>query len=122
MSATTSATVTIALSIYTPDGFIVTVTSVPNNVVTTCPLDSIPDITLSPTTWCSNIFVNNGTSFNNPSTVPEPSALNAASVGANNVNGPGPERVPPNPHVSTAISNKLWSADVTTTSYTVLVA
>ena len=60
LSATTSATVTIALSIYTPDELIVTVTSVPSNVVTTCPFVSIPDMTLSPTTWWSKIFVRRG--------------------------------------------------------------
>ena len=50
LSATKSATVTCALSINTPLAFIVTVTSVPNSVVTICPFVNIVDITLSATT------------------------------------------------------------------------
>ena len=34
-------------------------------------------------------------SANNAATVPAGNALNAASVGANKVNGPGPDNVPP---------------------------
>ena len=63
-----------------------------------------------------------GKSANNASNVTGPKALNAASVGANKVNGPGPERYPSKPHVSIPISRTEWSAEVTTTSYTVLVA
>ena len=37
--------------------------------------------------------------------VPAGSALNAASVGANNVKGPGPDNVPSKEHVSTATFN-----------------
>ena len=62
------------------------------------------------------MLVSVGRSFKSAATVPVGNALNAASVGANNVNGPTPESAPSNPHVSTAISNKLWSNDVTTTS------
>ena len=46
-----------------------------------------------------------GISFNKAVTVPAGKALNAASVGANKVNGPGPERVALSPHVSIAVSN-----------------
>ena len=116
MSATISATVTWALSINTPFELIVTVTSSPSKVVTTCPLDNIPDVTLSPTAWCSKILVKVGKSLNNAVNVPWGSALNAASVGANNVNGPGPERTPSNEHVSIAISKVVWSGEVTTIS------
>jgi len=41
-------------------------------------------------------------SFKRAGTVPDGSALNAASVGANNVNGPVPESVPSNEQASTA--------------------
>ena len=53
----------------------------------------------------SKIFVSVGISFNKAGTVPEGRALNAASVGANNVNGPAPERATSNPHAFTAASN-----------------
>ena len=46
-----------------------------------------------------------GKSANNASNVTGPKALKAASVGANKVNGPEPESVPPNPQVSIANSN-----------------
>ena len=91
------------MSINTPDELIVTVISVPSSVVTSCPLDSIPDITLSATTWCFKIFVNCGISFNNAVTVPAGSKLNAPSVGANNVKGPAPDKTPSNAHASIAV-------------------
>jgi predicted SAM-dependent methyltransferase len=40
------------------------------------------------------MFVSVGISFKRAGTVPDGNALNAASVGANNVNGPGPDSVP----------------------------
>ena len=45
-----------------------------------------------------------GKSANNASNVTGPKALKAASVGANKVNGPGPESYPAKPHVSIPIS------------------
>ena len=45
-----------------------------------------------------------------------PKAFRAASVGANNVNGPAPDKVPSRPQVSIANSKRLWSGEVTTTS------
>ena len=48
------------------------------------------------------MFVSNGISFNSAGTVPKGRALKAASVGANNVNGPGPDNVASNEHASTA--------------------
>ena len=95
---------------------IVTVTSVPSKVVTIWPLTNIPDITLSPTTWCSKIFVNNGKSFKSATTVPWGKALNAASVGANSVNGPTPDKVPSNEQASTAVFKVVWSVEFETTS------
>ena len=53
------------------------------------------------------MFVNKGRSFNSAANVPVGRALNAASVGANNVNGPGPDKVPPSPQESIAISNNV---------------
>ena len=50
----------------------------------------------------SKIFVNNGKSFKSAATVPCGNALNAASVGANNVNGPVPDKVPSNEQASNA--------------------
>jgi hypothetical protein len=85
----------------------VTVTFVPNNVVTTCPLDNIPDLTLSASTWCFKIFVKSGRSFNRAVIVPGGRALNAASVGANKVNGPGPCRYADKPQVSIAVFKML---------------
>ena len=116
LSANTSATVTIALSIYTPVESIVTLTLVPSKVVTNCPLDNIDDITLSPTTWCSNISVRVEISFNSAGTVPGGKALKAASVGANNVNGPGPDNVELSAQVSTATSKVVWSGELDTIS------
>ena len=51
------------------------------------------------------IFVNVGISLNKAGNVPDGKALNAASVGANNVNGPAPDKVPSNEQVSTATFN-----------------
>ena len=48
------------------------------------------------------MFVSVGISFKRAGTVPDGDALNAASVGANNVNGPGPDKVPSNEQASTA--------------------
>ena len=119
MSAITSAMVTKALSIYTPVVSIVTTISVPNIVVTICPFVSIVDITLSPATWCNNIPVSCGISFKRAGIVPDGKALNAASVGANNVKGPGPESVPSNEHASTAAFKVAWSDELETMSYIV---
>ena len=49
--------------------------------------------------------VNCGISFNNAVTVPDGSKLNAASVGANNVNGPGPDNVASKAQASIAVFN-----------------
>ena len=51
--------------------------------------------------------------------MPEGKALNAASVGANNVNGPGPDKVPSNEQASTAAFRVVWSGELDTISYTV---
>ena len=115
-----SATVTIALSIYTLPFVIDTVTSVPNSVVAIIPFDNILDITLSPKTWCIKISVNAGMSFNKAVTVPAGKALNAASVGANKVNGPGPDNVPSKPQASMATSSVVWSFELATMSFTLL--
>ena len=120
MSAVISATVTWALSIKTPDELIVTVTSVPKSVVTIWPLVNIPDVTLSPTTWCNKILVNSGRSFKRAARVPEGSALNAASVGAKRVKGPLPESVVAREHASIAVFKDVWSGELDTMSYTVL--
>ena len=116
MSATISATVTWALSIKTPLALIVTVTSVPSKVVTTWLFDNIPDITLAPTTWCFNISVNCGMSFNNAVTVPAGNKLKAASVGANNVSEPGSDKTTSNPHASIAVFKVVWSLELDTMS------
>ena len=116
LSATKSATVTCALSINTPLAFIVTVTSVPNSVVTICPFVSIVDITLSATTWCFKISVSWGISFRRAVTVPTGNKLKAASVGANNVNGPGPDKTPSNEHASIAVFSIVWSVELDTIS------
>ena len=42
-------------------------------------------------------------SFNNAVIVPAGSRLNAASVGANSVNGPAPDNTPSNAHASIAV-------------------
>ena len=94
-----------------------TVTSVPNNVVTTWPFVSIPDITLSPTTWWSKIFVRRGVLLKTLKSVP-PRAVKAASVGANTVNGPGPDKVASNEHESIAAFKYAWSVELETISYT----
>ena len=44
-------------------------------------------------------------SFNKAVIVPAGKALNAASVGANKVNGPGPDNVPSKPQASIAVFN-----------------
>ena len=49
--------------------------------------------------------VSAGRLLNKLAIVPAGSALKAASVGANTVNGPGPSRVPARPQVSIAISS-----------------
>ena len=117
MSAVRSFTITLALSIKTPFELIVTTTSVPFKVVTIWLFDNIVDITLSPTTWWSNILVNCGISFNKAGTVPAGNALNATSVGANNVNGPGPDKVASNEQASIAAFNVVWSVELETISY-----
>ena len=74
------------------------------------------DITVSPNTWWVRIPVSWGKSLNKAATVPDGNKLNAASVGANKVNVPGPERTPSSEHVSIAISKVVWSGEVTTIS------
>ena len=117
LSATISATITWALSINTPIELMVTVTVVPFNVVTTWLLDNIDDITVAPTTWCFKILVNCGISFNNAATVPAGNKLNAASVGANNVRVPAPDKTPFNEQASIAAFNVVWSVEFETISY-----
>ena len=78
--------------------------------------DNIVDITLAPTTWCFKISVNCGISFNNAVTVPAGNKLKAASVGANNVNDPGSDKVPSNPHASIATFKVVWSVEFETIS------
>ena len=117
LSATISATITWALSINTPIELMVTVTVVPFNVVTTWLLDNIDDITVAPTTWCFKIFVNCGILFNNAATVPAGNKLNAASVGANNVRVPAPDKTPFNEQASIAAFNVVWSVEFETISY-----
>ena len=116
LSATRSATITWALSIKTPIELIVTVTSVPSNVVTTWLFDNIVDITLAPTTWCFKISVNVGISANNAVTVPAGNKLNAASVGANNVNDPGSDKTPSKAQASIATFKVVWSEEFETIS------
>ena len=116
MSATISATVTIALSMKTPIELIVTVTLVPSNVVTTWLFDNIPDITLDPTTWCFKISVNWGMSASNAANVPDGNKLNAASVGANNVNDPGSDKTPFKAQASIATFSVVWSEEFDTIS------
>ena len=99
-----------------------TVTSVPSNVVAIIPFDNIVDITLSPKTWCFKMSVNVGMSLSSAATVPAGKALNAASVGANKVNGPGPDNVPSNPQALIAVSKVVWSLELVTISYTEFVA
>ena len=53
--------------------------------------------------------VSAGMSFNNAVTVPAGKLLNALSVGANTVKGPGPDNVPSKPHASIAVSKVVWS-------------
>ena len=120
LSAIISATVTCALSINTPLELIVTVTSVPFKVVTTWLFDNIDDITLPWTTWCCNILVNKGISFNKADTVPAGNKLKAVSVGANKVNGPAPDNAPSSAHASTATFKVVWSGELDTISYMVL--
>ena len=85
--------------------------------VTTWPFVNIPDITLSPTTWWSKIFVKRGVLLKTLKSVP-PKAVNAASVGANTVNGPGPDKVASNEHESIAAFKYAWSVELETISYT----
>ena len=121
LSAIISATVTMALSIYTlPFVSINTVKSVPSNVVAIIPLNNVVDITVSAKTWCFKISVRVGMSFNKAVTVPAGKALNAASVGANKVNVPGADNVPSNPQASIAVSKVVWSLELATMSYTEL--
>ena len=63
------------------------------------------DITLSATTWWVKISVNCGILFNKAVTVPAGNKLNAASVGANKVNGPGSDKTPSKEHASIAVFN-----------------
>ena len=102
---------------YTPDELIVTVTSVPNNVLTTCPFDNIADITLSPVTWCRRISVNSGVLLKTLKSVP-PSDKKAASVGANRVKGPGPVNVEFSEHESIAAFKYVRLFELETISYT----
>ena len=102
-------------SIKTPAPEIVTIT-LPFKVGTTRLFDNIVDNTLSPTTWCNKISVNCGISASKAVTVPAGNKLNAASVGANNVNGPAPDKVPSNAQASIATFNVVWSGEFDTIS------
>ena len=53
------------------------------------------------------MFVRVGKSASNCNNVACPKALRAASVGANNVNGPAADKVPSKPQVSIANSKRL---------------
>ena len=55
-------------------------------------------------------------SASNAATVPDGNKLNAASVGANNVNVPGSDKVPFKAQASIAAFNVVWSADPETMS------
>src|SRR6201992_3847867 len=51
--------------------------------------------------------------FNRPSTVPAGSLAKASLVGANTVNGPGPESVSTRPAAFTAATSVVWSFEFT---------
>ena len=70
------------------------------------------------TTWYVSTSVSAGISSSNPSTVPSGRALNASSVGANTVNGPGPDNVSTKsaaPRAATRVVNRPSSTAMSTT-------
>ena len=58
-------------------------------------------------------------SFNKAATVPAGNKSKAASVGANKVNGPGPDNVPSKEHALIAVFKVVCTDEFYTTSYIV---
>ena len=106
----------------TPSSLIVTVTLFPFNVGTIIPSDKSVLRAVPAATWYNKISVSapDGSSSND-STVPSGNAANAASVGANNVNGPSPARVSAKSAAITAASRVSCTGLFTTISVIVIV-
>ena len=83
-----------------------TLTSLPLSVGTDPSVRSV-DKTDPETTWYSKISASSPVGSSKSSSTNVPSAANAASVGANTVNGPAPERSSSNSAAITAASNVL---------------
>jgi len=110
-----------ALLIYEERAVWVNVTSLHSTVVAVIHWATSAAITLPGTTWyvsisCS-IWIFSGLS--SISTVPAGSLANAASVGANTVNGPSDERVSTSPASATAVTSVVWISDQIAISTTV---
>ena len=119
LSVVMSATVTIALFIRTLPPSKDTVMSSPFSVVTVPAVKSV-DNTFAPTTWYNKISASAPVGSSSNSSTTEPNAAKAASVGANTVNGPAPDKSSSSSAAITAASNVLWSSELTMTSTTVL--
>ncbi len=95
-----------------------TVTLFPFKVGTSPAVRSV-DNTVPETTWYSKICASSPVGSSSNSVTTDPNAAKAASVGANTVKGPAPERSSSNSAAITAASSVLWSGLFTITSTTV---
>ena len=97
------------------------VKSAPNKVVAVPPSVRSPLPMESATTWYVKMFARFGNASNSSTVMPKMPTplLMASSVGANTVNGPGPDNASLSPAESTAAAKSVWSGLAAMTSRTV---
>ena len=106
LSVVMSATITCASLMNTLPPSKETVTSSPFSVVTSPAVRSV-DNTFAPTTWYNKMSASAPVGSSSNSSTTAPKAAKAASVGANTVNGPAPDKSSSNSAAITAASNTL---------------
>ena len=123
LSAVRSATVTWASLMNTPSMVMLTVTSGPRRVSIIWPSDKSPLMASPATTWYCKMAPRSSEANRSSGVISRASttAVMAASVGANTVNGPSADKASARPAAPTAVASNVWSGLPAMTSTTVVV-